>query len=415
MKTWIFQANPDEFDIDGYLATRPARVAWLVTRYASEMRLGDRVYLWRNQGKLKSISGVIAECIVTAEPKLRGEDADGVKFWREPGPRATAPQVRAEMRLVKVAGTREVIRRDWCESDPILRELPNLRMQAQTNYPLEEDLALRLGTLWSRTGRDWTRNESVAGLLAYVETYGKPVSLLPGSPVADASLAIGRAVSGVYAKVMNFRSLDPRVDGKGMSGAGDADRAVWNEFFDTESTAISLVDLQREYVRVWGQSQSTSLRQTPKQVDTAQAILEEAENLEKISLDKLLEKYAAQGSQAKKRPGTRVLATRAYERDPLVIAITRRRALFKCEVVGCAHPLFVTVRGDPYTEVHHICALADGGEDTIENTACICAAHHREIHLGANAAELTAQLVQLRATTEWSGGLDLPIVTDASG
>jgi hypothetical protein len=30
---------------------------------------------------------------------------------------------------------------------------------------------------------------------------------------------IGRAVSGVYAKVMSFRSLDPRVPGEGMSGA----------------------------------------------------------------------------------------------------------------------------------------------------------------------------------------------------
>jgi hypothetical protein len=37
---------------------------------------------------------------VTAAPELRGEDPDGVQFWRVQGPRATAPQIRAVMGLV---------------------------------------------------------------------------------------------------------------------------------------------------------------------------------------------------------------------------------------------------------------------------------------------------------------------------
>ena len=57
------------------------------------------------------------------------------------------------MRLVKVATAREVIRRDWCIEDPVLRELPNLKMQAGTNYRIQSDQALRLDALWSRTGR----------------------------------------------------------------------------------------------------------------------------------------------------------------------------------------------------------------------------------------------------------------------
>lgn len=50
MQTWIFQGDPDEFDLDGYLASRPGQVPWLVTRYASEIAVGDHVYVWRNQG-----------------------------------------------------------------------------------------------------------------------------------------------------------------------------------------------------------------------------------------------------------------------------------------------------------------------------------------------------------------------------
>lgn len=44
MRTWVFQGNPEDFDIDGYLGSRPAQVVWLVTWYASEIAIGDRVY-----------------------------------------------------------------------------------------------------------------------------------------------------------------------------------------------------------------------------------------------------------------------------------------------------------------------------------------------------------------------------------
>jgi hypothetical protein len=219
MQTWIFQGNPDDFDIDGYLASRPSQVFWLVTRYASEIAPGDRVYLWRNQGQAKAVAGIIAETIVSEAPTLRGEDTEGVSFWREASERSTAPQIRAVLRLIRVASPREILRRDWMLDDPILKDLPNLRMQAGTNYKLSREQADRLDALWSRTGRDWSRDEALAGLWAYNQTYGQAVSKLATSPVADVALRIGRAVSGVYAKVMNFRSIDPRVPGEGMSAA----------------------------------------------------------------------------------------------------------------------------------------------------------------------------------------------------
>jgi hypothetical protein len=41
MQTWIFQGNPDVFDIDGYLAKAVEEITWLVTRYASEIAIGE--------------------------------------------------------------------------------------------------------------------------------------------------------------------------------------------------------------------------------------------------------------------------------------------------------------------------------------------------------------------------------------
>ena len=393
MQTWIFQGNPDDYDIDGYLASRPSQVVWLVTRYANEIALGDRVYLWRNQGQAKAVAGVIAEAIVTEPPMLRNEDTEGLQFWREISERGSAPQVRSALRLVRVASTREVLRRDWMLDDPILKDLPNLKMQAGTNYKVSPAQADRLDGLWSRTGQDWSRDEAVAGLWAYSQTYGGPISKLPNSPVADVALRIGRAVSGVYAKVMNFRSLDPRVLGRGMTGAGEADKLVWAEYFDAQISTLRADQLNNEFSRIWAPEQSS--------VDAkiaAAAVHIEADRLEaQDDLAQLMAKYAARSRPAR-RPAARPLSTRAYDRDPLVIAIGRKRADHRCEVVDCEHPTFDTADGDRYVEIHHIVPLADGGEDTIDNVACLCPAHHREVHLGGNAQQLAAQLRSLRAT-----------------
>lgn len=395
MQTWLFQGNPDEYDIDGYLHSRPAQLVWLVTRYASEIAVGDRIYLWRNQGKLSAIAGIVAEGIIIAPPELRSEDPDGQPFWKVKGTRSDAPQVRAVMRLVKVATKREVILRHWCEEDPLLVDLPNLKMQAGTNYRLTADQALRLDALWSRTGRDWTWNESVAGLWAYAQTYDQPVSKLPGTPVANVALLIGRAVTGVYAKVMNFRSIDPRALGAGMSGAGATDRIVWNDFFDATTSALRTHALDKEFNRIWSIAPFDAV--IPPELNATEAIVEdEAGRLEELDLQELIAKYLVQTAERPRRPSARVLSARAYERNPLVIVIARKRASYRCEIPECAHPPFEIGDGVPYTEVHHITPLAVGGEDSIENVACLCAAHHREIHLGVKATELTAQLKAIR-------------------
>src|SRR5262249_49742086 len=125
---------------------------------------------------------------------------------------------------------------------------------------------------------------------------------------------------------------------------------------------------------------------------TAVMVEDEALRLEELTLDELLVRYAVQYAQNSRRPSTRLLSARSYERNPLVIAIARLRASHRCEVPQCAHPTFETIGGIPYTEVHHIIPLADGGEDTIGNAVCLCPAHHREAHLGTRAAELTALL-----------------------
>lgn len=106
---------------------------------------------------------------------------------------------------------KEIVRREGLMDDPVLAGLMILKMANQTNYAIDPEHARRLEALWRNTGRDWTEAESIAGLWAYLHTIGGEVSRKPGSPVVEVALRIGRAVGGVYNKVMNFRHLDLRI------------------------------------------------------------------------------------------------------------------------------------------------------------------------------------------------------------
>jgi hypothetical protein len=394
MRTWVFQGNPDEFDLNTYLATRPAQLPWLVTRYANDISVGDRVYIWRTQGKDKAIAGVIAEAEVIEPVTLRAESADAAPFWRAGAREATEHRPRALLRLVRLAsGRREVIRRDWCLEDPILQTLPNLKMAAGTNYPLGSEQAERLAALWSRTGHDWTRDEAVAGLWAYAQTYGGSVSQLPGSPVSDVALLIGRAVSGVYNKVMNFRYIDPRDQRAGMSGGSDADAHVWSEFFDAVSGQLRLSELDAEFNRLWAHGRAAvggDARSEAEALDT------EAGFLEQDGLVALMTRYNAEFGSRPSRPRANAATTRVFERSALVVAIARLRANHQCEVPSCSHPTFMREDGTLYTEVHHIVPLGEGGADVLSNVACVCPAHHREAHVGKRAQDVAEALKTIR-------------------
>jgi hypothetical protein len=175
VETWIFQGNPDQFDLDAYLGTSPTQLPWLVTRYAQQIEVGDRVFIWRTQGSTKAVAGVIAEATVVAAALPRPESADAASFWRDNAEQAVEVRPRALLRLNRVASTREVLRREWLAHDPVLSDLPNLKMAAGTNYPVTPQQAARLYALWSRTGQDWCATVRGSGP---TQTIGTPVSQL---------------------------------------------------------------------------------------------------------------------------------------------------------------------------------------------------------------------------------------------
>jgi len=62
LAAWVFQGNPDRFDIDDYVARYPELIYWRTPRHAKEITVGDRAFLWRSGPKAGAIAiGTVVE------------------------------------------------------------------------------------------------------------------------------------------------------------------------------------------------------------------------------------------------------------------------------------------------------------------------------------------------------------------
>jgi hypothetical protein len=258
MNSWIFQGNPDHFQVGAYIADRD-RFNWTVRQkqYASEMQVGDEVYVWQSEGKSGATAGIIAVASITAIPAILPEDEDAKPMWLTGDP--SEPELRVKLRVIRrCLGSKEIVQRKWLQDDPVLKGLLILRLRNNTNYKITAAEAQRLSLLTRNTGRDWNRDECLAALWAYSETEGKPVSQLPGSAVADVALTIGRVVCVVHDRLMGFRAIDPRDQTAGLTSTNQLDHAVWAEFYDTQLQALKKQTLDEEYRHLWKTSGTAS-------------------------------------------------------------------------------------------------------------------------------------------------------------
>jgi len=387
MVSWIFQGNPEKFNLDGYLRADLGTITWMVRQQADKISVGDTVYIWRSAGKDKDASGIVAECRVASPVAPMHLGSEAAQFWKEP---SSHIENRVSLVVVRVAGTRQMLKRDWLKADPVLRGNLIFRMAQGTNFPLTNEEAERVAMLWQRTGLDWTWREAVAALWAFDITKDAELSKLAGSPVAKVSLATGRAITGVYNKVMNFRALDPTDDRAGFKSNADMDRKAWDRFFDAATGKINRGALGKELARL---DLDLSDDGTPPIAKASPATFPASG-----TLDALMKKYEAAARQGvyPRLPNSTTVQTQMFERNPLVVSIAQLRANRNCEIPGCSTPNFAVDSGDFFCEVHHIDPLAEGGADTIENAICLCPVHHREAHYGKRRADLREIMKRVR-------------------
>lgn len=119
----------------------------------------------------------------------------------------------------------------------------------------------------------------------------------------------------------------------------------------------------------------------------------------KVDLEKLRQRAT---DASRSSVPSQVSATAYRARSDMVAQYARARAQGICEMCGRSAS-FVTPRGEPYLEVHHVLRLADDCPDDIFHVAAICLNCHREAHHGVDPRAFQVALRGLIAGKERQG------------
>lgn len=144
---WIFQANPDLFDLSGALAEL-GEISWLVRQHSDKIHSGDTVFLWESGAS----AGVVALARIITDPADLPEREAEVRFNRTTD-KFAGVQRRVILRIEGVLSERLVKSRILEDSE--LRSLTILSAPQGTNYrltPMQADRLLAL--LSSRASAD---------------------------------------------------------------------------------------------------------------------------------------------------------------------------------------------------------------------------------------------------------------------
>ncbi|MGB8167316.1 MAG: EVE domain-containing protein, partial [Chthoniobacteraceae bacterium] len=125
---WIFQGNPDQFDVDRYLRDRQ-EILWSVRQHKDRILAGDRVLIWKSGAS----GGVIAECSVIAPPSTEILE-DAPELWKEKPDNEVGEmrcKLRVESSFVDAPIARAAIR-------TILPELSIVKAPQGTNFEITQ-------------------------------------------------------------------------------------------------------------------------------------------------------------------------------------------------------------------------------------------------------------------------------------
>ena len=134
MPNWIFQGNPKHFDVDTYIKESKT-VKWSIRQknFIDEIKLGDKVFIWRSDGGERESGGVVGLGEITAEPY---QVEDDFKVEVKVG----------EFRQHQEAG---MLPRFQLKDLPQTMNLQIHRMRQHTNYRLNEEEFETLLELWN--------------------------------------------------------------------------------------------------------------------------------------------------------------------------------------------------------------------------------------------------------------------------
>lgn len=134
--SWIFQANPDNFNIDEAIVELK-EITWKVNRYKDRVHAGDIVYFWKSGEN----AGIVAVGKILSEPALLKDLKIEKKFIRPKvaGENGDKDFIGVRISVERVLGP--MVRRQDLLNDPLLGSMQILRQSQETNFVLNDEEA----------------------------------------------------------------------------------------------------------------------------------------------------------------------------------------------------------------------------------------------------------------------------------
>lgn len=148
MASWVFQGNPDKYDIDDYLTRYPELIYWRTPRYVKEIVVGDRAFMWRAGAD----AGAVALGVVVEEPtqgtKVKHPEALGVDLWRAEQPDLEEAKTGIHLHDIRLSYAEGFVSRLLAMTDPVLARSPIITIPNGTVFRLTPDQGAALERLW---------------------------------------------------------------------------------------------------------------------------------------------------------------------------------------------------------------------------------------------------------------------------
>ncbi len=132
-RAWIFQGNPKRYDVVGAVENLD-KMTWAVTQYESQIKKGDKAYIWQSGPN----SGIIASGIILCDPETKQPNLSDP--YARGGPLKTEPYLAVDIRVERKL-TNNKVTRDTLLVDEHTKELEILRFSRGTNFSVTEEQA----------------------------------------------------------------------------------------------------------------------------------------------------------------------------------------------------------------------------------------------------------------------------------
>jgi EVE domain len=195
MTAWIFQCNPDSYDLPGALRESSVET-WLANQNRSEIKPGDTVYLWET-GKQ---SGILAVATVLSDPAMMPQSSKDAKY-NMGGRDLTGDRWRVRLQVDKLL-TPRLLKTDLIKN-LALANLPNVKFANATNFKLSPEEATALAEMVAAGGPEPEDEEAQPPPLTEedFEVLARHQEPLPWNELAPDDKAL---ISALRAKLLDY-------------------------------------------------------------------------------------------------------------------------------------------------------------------------------------------------------------------